>query len=91
MRLATPCIANRSCFSYPPNPRISLASNLQYDTLSRIIGWQARFPWIVKPGNDIYFVYTDNWRGNPGDIAEEARIETIDRKAASKIIYTHRF
>ncbi len=73
------------------SPWVSLASNLQYDTLSRIIGWQARFRWIMKPGNDLYFVYTQNWRDNPGDIAEEARIETIDRKAASKIIYTHRF
>ena len=73
------------------SPWISLASNLQYDTLSRIIGWQARFRWIMKPGNDIYFVYTQNWRDDPGDIAREARIETIDRKAASKIIYTHRF
>ncbi len=73
------------------NPWISVASNLQYDTLSRIIGWQARFRGIMKPGNDIYFVYTQNWRDNLGDIAEAARIETIDRKAASKIIYTHRF
>ena len=73
------------------NPWISVASNLQYDTLSRIIGWQARFRGIMKPWNDIYFVYTQNWRDNLGDIAEAARIETIDRKAASKIIYTHRF
>ena len=72
-------------------PWISLASNLQYDTLSRIIGWQARFRWIVKPGNDIYFVYTQNWQDKPGDIGEESRIETIDRKAASKIVFTHRF
>ena len=70
------------------NPWVSVASNLQYDTLSRILGWQGRFRWIVSPGNDIFFVYTQNWRDNPGDIEG---IETIDRKAASKIVYTHRF
>ena len=70
------------------SPWVSLASNLQYDTVSRIIGWQARFRWIMKPGNDIFFVYTQNWRDHPGDIGG---IETIDRKAASKIVYTHRF
>ena len=66
------------------NPWISVSSNLQYDTVSRLIGWQARFRWIVKPGNDLYLVYTHNWRN------DLAGIQTVDRKAASKFVYTHR-
>ena len=66
------------------NPWISVSSNLQYDTVSRLIGWQARFRWIMKPGNDLYLVYTHNWRN------DSAGIQTVDRKAASKFVYTHR-
>ena len=67
------------------SPWISLSSTAQYDTVSRVIGWQARFRWILEPGNDLYFVYTHNW------LDDTAGIRTIDRKAASKVVYTHRF
>jgi hypothetical protein len=67
------------------SPWISVASNVQYDTVSRVLGWQARFRWILRPGNDIFFVYTHNWRNDP------LGMSTIDRKAASKIVFTHRF
>jgi hypothetical protein len=43
------------------SPWISLANNLQYDTVSRLLGWQLRFRWIQRPGNDLYIVYTHNW------------------------------
>ena len=67
------------------NPWVSLVNNLQYDTVSRVAGWQFRFRWIVRPGNDVYFVYTHNWLDDPSGII------TLDRQAAAKIIYTHRF
>ena len=67
------------------SPWISLSNTAQCDTVSRVIGWQGRLRWILKPGNDLYFVYTHNWQEDP------AGIRTIDRKAASKIVYTHRF
>ena len=44
------------------SPWISLANNLQYDTVSRLLGWQMRVRWIRRPGNDLYLVYTHNWR-----------------------------
>jgi hypothetical protein len=44
-------------------------------------------PTIVKPGSDLYFVYTHNWVDNP----LENRFNTLDRRAASKVLYTHRF
>jgi Domain of unknown function (DUF5916) len=68
------------------SPWISLGNNLQYDTVSGILGWQARFRWILRPGNDLFFVYTHNWRE-----LEPERFATLDRRAVSKVAYTHRF
>lgn len=66
------------------NPFISVSNNIQYDSVSRLLGWQARFRWIVKPGNDIYFVWLNNWM----DVGD--RFTTLDRSAAAKVSYTVR-
>jgi len=65
-------------------PWISLAQVVQYDTVSRALGWQARFRWIEKPGNDWFFVYTHNW-------IDRERLVTFDRRAAAKVVRTIRF
>ncbi|MBY0496651.1 MAG: hypothetical protein K2Y23_20790 [Cyanobacteria bacterium] len=65
-----------------------LVNNVQYDSVSRVVGWQSRFRWIVEPGNDIFFVYTHNWI-DPLD--PSARFATLDRRAAAKAVYTKRF
>jgi hypothetical protein len=69
------------------SPWVSWVNNIQYDTQSAVLGWQSRFRWIVKPGSDLYFVYTHNWVDDP----LQNRISTLDRRAASKVLYTHRF
>jgi hypothetical protein len=71
------------------SPWVALVNNVQYDSQSAVIGWQSRFRWIIEPGNDLYIVYTHNWRDDPLDL--ERRYMTLDRKAASKVIYTLRF
>jgi hypothetical protein len=70
------------------SPFMYLVNNVQYDSVSRVLGWQSRFRWIMKPGNDIFFVYTHNWIDpvDPG-----ARFMTLDRRAAAKAVYTKRF
>ena len=68
------------------SPWISVANNVQFDSVSRLLGWQSRFRWIVRPGNDIYFVYAHNWLED-----STGRRLTLDRSAATKIVYTHRF
>jgi hypothetical protein len=68
------------------SPWISVVNNVQYDSVSRLLGWQARFRWILRPGNDIYFVYSHNWLDDP-----VGGRTTLDRKAATKILYTKRF
>jgi hypothetical protein len=68
------------------SPWISLVNNVQYDSVSRILGWQSRFRWILNPGNDLHFVYAQNWLED----TVSGRI-TLDRTAATKLVYTHRF
>jgi len=69
------------------SPFVSFVNDVQYDTQSRVLGWQGRFRWIVAPGSDVYLVYTHNWLDDP--LLD--RFATLDRRAASKILYTYRF
>ena len=68
-------------------PWIFAVNNIQYDSVSRVLGWQMRFRWILRPGNDLHFVYAQNWLDDP---AGDGRL-TLDRTAATKLVYTHRF
>jgi hypothetical protein len=67
------------------SPFVSVSNNIQYDSVSRVLGWQARFRWIVRPGNDVYLVWLNNWL----DTGEN--LSTLDRSAAMKLVYTYRF
>jgi len=69
------------------NPWISLSNNIQYDSESREVGWQLRFRWIQKPGNDIFFIWTHNWL----DLETGGRLRTLDRRGVAKIVRTWRF
>jgi hypothetical protein len=60
---------------------------VQYDSVSAALGWQSRFRWILTPGNDLYIVYTHNWLN---DVTLD-RWTTLNRRAASKFVYTKRF
>ena len=66
------------------NPFISLVNRLQFDSVTRQLGWQARFRWITRPGNDIFLVYTHNW-------TDQTTLQTLDRKGSIKIVRTIRF
>ena len=69
------------------NPWISLSNNVQYDSESGEVGWQLRFRWIQKPGNDIFFIWTQNW----SDLETGGRLSTLDRRGVAKIVRTVRF
>jgi hypothetical protein len=65
-------------------PWVSLVNTAQYDDVSHALGWQLRFRWITRPGNDVFFVYTHNWIDRGG-------LTTFDRRGALKIVNTLRF
>ncbi len=69
------------------SPWIYLVNNVQYDSVSNVMGWQSRLRWIVTPGNDLFVVYTQNWI----DSLELDRFVTQDRRGAAKFVFTHRF
>jgi hypothetical protein len=71
------------------SPDHALNGNLQYDDLSDTLGLFFRARWIVRPGSDIYFVYTQNWRTLGGDLLSP-HLETFSRGGTMKVNYTFR-
>ena len=68
------------------SPWVSLTNNVQFDSGSGQVGWQLRFRWIQKPGNDLFFIWTQNW------LDDTVRgFKPLDRRGAAKIVRTFRF
>lgn len=67
------------------NPATSLTGNLQYDNVSEVAGLYTRLRWIIRPGSDLFVVYTHNWQNVIGGF------DTLQRGATTKLSYTHRF
>ena len=44
------------------SPNVTLYNYFQYDNKSKSAGWQARFQWIIKPGNEIILAWTSNFK-----------------------------
>ena len=76
-----------------PSPWISFTNQLQYDDQSELLGLFSRVRWIVKPGNDVYFVYTHNWQYEYLDpLDPDTRgLQRFSRGASIKVNYTYRF
>jgi hypothetical protein len=72
--------------SYNFSPNVSWANLVQYDNESRILGFQTRFRWILKPGNDLFLVLNRGWFRT----LEHDYISSFDR-GTIKMQYTFRF
>jgi len=75
---------------WDPTPLQSFRTTLQYDDVSRVLGLFARVRWILRPGNDLFLVYTHNWRNEAGGIFG-GDLATANRGGAVKVNYTYRF
>ncbi len=73
-------------FNYFFTPRLSVTNFVQYDTDSRNIGLQSRLRWIIKPGQEVYFVVNHEWQENSLDRFEARRTDI-----RAKLNYTFRF
>ena len=77
------------------SPWTSVTSNVQYDSVSDVVGLFGRLRWIVTPGSDFFLVYAHNWQYDPNWQADPMNVRnrfvTLSRGAATKINYTHRF
>jgi hypothetical protein len=74
--------------SYSVSPLLTFSNLVQFDNLSRNVGWQSRMRWTLRPGNDLFFVYGQGWlqenTGGYNFFAQESKIST-------KLQYTFRF
>jgi hypothetical protein len=73
------------------SPWIAFASNLQYDTVSDVVGLFGRLRWIIRPGSDLYLVFTHNWESVYDSVLDRSRLNTLSRGATTKLNYTYRF
>ena len=72
-----------------PSPWLSVTQNWQYDDVSDVVGMQGRLRWIVEPGNELYVVYTHNWRSRAGSLDPFAPdLTTLSRSATTKLVYS---
>ena len=63
------------------SPWVSTVTQIQYDEQSDLFGLFSRLRWIVKPGNEVYFVYTHNWQNLSSSILEDPELRTLSRGA----------
>jgi hypothetical protein len=77
-----------SQINFAASPSLSFSNTIQYDNRSRNLGLQSRVRWISRPGNDLFFVFSQGWLQDPqGGYQFTAQ----DSKVSSKIQYTFRF
>ncbi len=69
------------------SPDITLTNFIQYDNVSGSVGWQSRFRWILKPGNEIIFV----WNSLLNETPEQDRFRIYERSSRLKLNYNFRF
>lgn len=43
------------------SPDLGFMNYVQYDSVSRELGWSTRLRWQISPGNEIYLVYNKSW------------------------------
>lgn len=69
------------------SPDISLTNFIQYDNVTEKMGWQSRFRWILKPGNEILFV----WNSTMYEPPEKDRFTVQESSTRLKLNYNFRF
>ena len=60
---------------------------IQYDDVSRELGWSMRLRWRISPGNEIFIVYNKNWekRWDPA-----SRFFPLEERGVLKISFSIR-
>ena len=77
----------KTAYSFSPDLVLSLYG--QYDSESRNIGVNARMRYTIKPGVDLYAVWTRGWLHPPGS-EKPLEAEPLDSEAVVKLRWTFR-
>jgi hypothetical protein len=83
-RFYTQVLTARADYNFTPN--VSWQNLQQYDNESRLLSFQSRFRWILRPGNDLFFVVNRGWVKN-----FDNSFEPLFDRTSSKLQYTFRF
>jgi hypothetical protein len=69
------------------SPDLGLMNYVQYDDVSRELGWSMRLRWRISPGNEIFIVYNKNWekRWDPA-----SRFFPLEERGVLKISFSIR-
>lgn len=67
------------------SPNMTLYNFIQYDNFTQVMGWQTRFVWILKPGNEILLSWNSRWN-EPLE-----RYQVTESAARLKVKYNYRF
>jgi len=83
-RFYTQVLTARADYNFTAN--VSWQNLEQYDNETRILSFQSRFRWILKPGNDLFLVLNRGWfRDFTGTYS------TSFNRESAKLQYTFRF
>jgi hypothetical protein len=80
----TQVLTARVDYNFTPN--ISWQNLEQYDNQSRVLGFQSRFRWILRPGNDLFLVINRGWLQ-----MFDGSFDSLFNRSSSKLQYTFRF
>jgi hypothetical protein len=83
-RFHTEVLTARADYNFTPN--VSWQNLQQYDNESRLLGFQSRFRWILRPGNDLFLVVNRGWVKT-----FDGPFESAFDRTSSKLQYTFRF
>jgi len=64
------------------SPDLGWMNYIQYDDISRQLGWSSRLRWQISPGNEIYLVFNKNWQRS-WDPAQ--RFDPLDQRGVLKL------
>lgn len=74
------------------SPWISSTAIIQYDDVTELLTLFSRFRWTLRPGNDIFFIFSRNWENKfAGVNPERFMLRAFETGASLKVNYTHRF
>jgi hypothetical protein len=73
---------------YSVSPWLTFFNLVQFDNEMASLGWQSRVRWILRPGNDVFLVFSQGWLQ---DEVRGLRFHPTDTKIAGKMQYTFRF
>jgi hypothetical protein len=67
---------------------LTFSNLVQYDNRSRILGWQSRMRWTIKPGSDLFLSFNQGWEH---DNSGRFSFYPTESKVSVKLQYTFRF